>query len=90
MVITMASRAMRERLNSMDNMQDSLGKLTEEIQELRKEVKTMQTQIKPIVEAYDSVIFGKKFLIGLATVIGSLAAIGGGILWIVDYIRHGS
>lgn len=71
------------------NMNQSLGELTEEIKQLRKEMKLMQEQIKPIAEAYDSVIFGKKFMIGIAAVIGSFAAVGAAVLWLVDGIRHG-
>lgn len=72
----------------------------EDLKELTESVKALQEDIKPlveiapklhdIVEAYDSVIFGKKFLIGLATVVGSLAAVGGGVLWLINYIRHGT
>lgn len=72
---------------------EQLKELTKSVEALRKDI-TPVVEIAPklntIVEAYDSVIFGKKFLIGLATVVGSLAAVGGGILWMLNYIRHGS
>ena len=74
--------------------------LTKQIDELNKSIKALQRDVQPlvdtapklqeIVDAYDSVLFGKKFLIGLATVVGSFAIIGGGILWLLNYIRHGS
>lgn len=73
----------------MDNMQRTLGELTEELKELTKAVNVMQQQIKPLVEAYDSVLFGRKFLVGLAGVVGAIAVMGGAILWLVNYIRHG-
>lgn len=75
--------------------------LSEQIHELNETVKSLHKDVQPvieiapklseIVEAYDSVLFGKKFLVGLASVVGSLAAIGGAVLWLVDYIRgtHG-
>lgn len=72
---------------------EQLKQLTEAVEALRKDI-TPVIEIAPklntIVEAYDSVIFGKKFLIGLATVVGSLAAVGGGVLWLINYIRHGT
>lgn len=71
-----------------------------QIKELAKSVDALRKDIAPLVEAapklqeivdaYDSVLFGKKFLVGIATVTGSLAAIGGGVLWLINYIRHGS
>lgn len=64
-----------ERFESLENTVDPLIKLTPKLLQL--------------VEALDSVMFGKKFLIGVATVVGSIAAIGGGVFWVVDYIRHG-
>lgn len=80
-------------------MNDADTLMSEQINELSKDVKSLEVSMRPvvlmapkliqIVDAYDSVIFGKKFLIGLATVVGSLAAVGGGILWLLDYIRHG-
>lgn len=69
-----------------------LQKLTESIQSLEKSVApivAIAPKLEEIVEAYDSVLFGKKFLIGLATIIGSIAAIGGAVVWLLDYIRHG-
>lgn len=71
------------------DMQQSLGELSKDVKQLTNRFDAMEKKLDPLVEAYDSVIFGKKFLIGLATVVGSLAAVGGGILWLIDYIRHG-
>ena len=72
--------------NDMHN-EDTL--LSEKIDQLSERFDSLEKSLAPILEAYNSVIFGKKFLIGLATVVGSLAAIGGGILWLINYIRHG-
>lgn len=49
-----------------------------------KELKKDVEKIGPVVEAYDSVVFSKKFLVGVGSVVGSLAAVGAAILWLVD------
>ncbi len=82
-----------------NTMYDADTLMSKQINELSQSVKSLESSMRSLVEmapkltqivdAYDSVIFGKKFLIGLATVVGSLAAVGGGVLWILDYIRHG-
>lgn len=82
--------------NSMQDVDTLLGqkidKLDERMESFEKAIQPI-IQITPklqeIVEAYDSVLFGKKFLAGLATIIGSIVAIGGAVIWLFDYIRHG-
>lgn len=81
----------------MQTHEDKL--LSQQMRELTQSVQTLRNDVRPlvdaapklqeIVDAYDSVLFGKKFLVGLATVIGSLAAIGGAVLWVLNYVRHG-
>lgn len=73
----------------MTTRDDSIIGLRQDIKELTEGFQALEERIAPLLEAYDSVIFGKKFLIGLATIIGSIAAIGGGIFYLLDYIRHG-
>lgn len=63
--------------------------LSEKIDKLTERFDTFEQRLDPILEAYDSVLFGKKFLVGVATVVGSLAAIGGGVIWVIGWIRHG-
>lgn len=80
-------------MNDADTlMSEQINKLSESVKSLERSmgpIVDMAPKLTQIVDAYDSVIFGKKFLIGLATVVGSLAAVGGGVLWLLDYIRHG-
>lgn len=73
----------------MDDSDFSMGEISEQIRELKGEFRAMKQKLDPIIEAYDSVIFGRKFLYGLATVIGSIVAIGGAVIWVIDYVRHG-
>lgn len=61
----------------------------EKIDKLTERFNSLEVSLKPIVEAYNSVIFGKKVLIGFAGIVAALAVIGGGILWLLDRIRHG-
>lgn len=67
--------------------------------ELSKQISEFKTAIQPvidvapklivIVDAYDSVMFGKKFVVGLASILGAIAVVGGAVLYIVNWIRHG-
>lgn len=63
--------------------------LGQKIDDLTERFGALEERLEPFFDAYDSVIFGKKFLIGCATIFGSIAVIGGGILWLLNYIRHG-
>ncbi len=74
----------------MDNNDLSLLGIREDVKHLTEAFQSLEKRIDPLLEAYDSVLFGKKFLVGLATIIGSITAIGAAILWIVNYIRHGN
>jgi hypothetical protein len=42
-------------------------------------------KLKPIGEAYDSFIFGRKVAVGVVGVMATLASIGGGILWLFTH-----
>lgn len=63
--------------------------LAQKIDDLSGRFDALEKRLDPIIDAYDAALFGKKFLVGLASVVGSLAAIGGGVLWLLNYIRHG-
>lgn len=92
------------RDDAMPPLNPSLLEMQENIKDLTGSVKAMHESIQPMVEVFDqkfieklvaivgatdSVLFGKKLLAGTAAVVTSLAAIGGGIYWLVNYIRHG-
>ena len=62
--------------------------LSEKIDHLVERFDALESRLEPIIEAYDAAAFGKKFLVGLATVVGALAVIGGGVMWLLNYIRH--
>ncbi len=46
-------------------------------------------KIDPLIEIYDGAMFARKFIIGLSTIVLSIAAVGGGMYWVVNWIRHG-
>lgn len=69
------------------HQQDAL--LGEKIDNLDRRFDTLEARLNPIIEAYDSVLFGKKFVVGLATVTGAIAVIGGVVIAAINYIRHG-
>lgn len=71
----------------VDQLAESLGAIGKSMEPIIE----IAPKLKDIVEAYDSVLFGKKVLVGLASVVGSLAAIGAGVLWLLTNLRnHGS
>lgn len=68
---------------------DKLTERLESFEKIMEPIVEITPKLKGIVEAYDSVIFGKKFLTGVAIVISSIAAIGGAFYAFVSWIRHG-
>lgn len=70
-------------------MHDADILMGEKIDELSKRFEAFEKKLEPILDAYNSVIFGRKLLAGIAVIVGSLAAIGGGFYAFVAWIRHG-
>lgn len=63
---------------------DILADLKRDVGEIKSTQITMADDLKTWKEIYTTVILGKKILTGLAVVITALAAIGGGIIWIIN------
>lgn len=68
---------------------DVMNEMKEQLKDIRDEQTKQGLVLGPLAEAYDGVIFGKKLLTGTASVVIALAAIGGGVIWLVNSaIRH--
>lgn len=59
------------------------------IQNLEKKIDTQTELLKPVLEAYDGILFSKKFIVGTASVVLAIAAIGGGVIWLIGTaVKH--
>lgn len=74
---------------SLEQISKDVGSLTQNMTAISAQVEAVKKQIEPLVEIYDGALFARKFAIGLAAFIIAIGAIGGGVLWFVDWIRHG-
>lgn len=63
---------------------DSLGRIEEAIKDMSVRLEKVETALQPLTEAYNGIIFGRKIIVGLASVSLGLAALGGAIIWIVN------
>lgn len=45
--------------------------------------------VAPLLEIYNGALFAKKFVIGLSVVVLAIGAVGGGVIYLVNWIRHG-
>lgn len=63
-----------------DALQDTLNDIQTDLKEIKE-------NIKPLTEAYNGVVFGKKVLMGTAGIVMALASIGGGILWLMNALK---
>lgn len=68
---------------------EKIDNLAERFDAFEKRQDERDRKLDPILEAYDSVVFGKKFVVGLASLVGAIAVIGGVIIGAVNWIRHG-
>ncbi len=67
--------------NAMAGIAKDIGRLSEKMDE---RFDTIDKKMEPLLEAYNGVIFGKKIVTGVAAVFIAFAAIGGGIVWVVN------
>lgn len=74
----------------LQKLSDNFKSLDERFKEMGSRFKSLEDNVAPLTQAYQSVLFGKKFVVGIAVVISSIAAIGAAVLYIVNYVRHGS
>lgn len=63
--------------------------LGQKMDEIVQRFDSLEDRLSPLFEAYDSVLFGKKFLVGMATVVGAIAVIGGVVISAVGWLKHG-
>lgn len=83
---------------TLAHISDTVGRLAESQQRIESKLDPesddyiltgINSQIRPLVEVYDGALFVRKFVLGLASVIVALGMIGAGVIWLINYIRHG-
>jgi hypothetical protein len=87
---------MNPELNELTKNMATLTQLTkdhissdEKFQEMILEnFEKISEKLDPIVEAYGGVVFGKKLLVGVGAAVLAIAAIGGGVMYIVNFFRN--
>lgn len=51
--------------------------------EIKDSLNKIDKKLDPLTQAYEGVMFSKKFIVGLASVVIAIAAVGGGVIWLV-------
>ena len=59
-------------------------KFQEELHEL---ISAIREDLKPLLEAYSGVLFGRKLIIGISSLVLAIASIGGVVMWMIDYLK---
>lgn len=62
--------------------------IPEKLDYILDRLQVLDKKIDPIVEAYDSVLLSKKFIVGIAGFVTAVVALGAGIIWTATFIRH--
>lgn len=73
----------------LKSINEKLDDIKSEQSMARDEMRKLREDMTPWIEAYEGVLAGKRILIGLASVLAALGTIGIGIVWLLNYIRHG-
>lgn len=53
---------------------------------IRSDICEVKESLEPLTEAYSGFLFSKKFIVGFASVILAIGAIGAGIIWLVNSV----
>lgn len=76
----------------LTHLEDAIAQISIDIKEMREEnnkaMNEIKEAIKPLTEAYNGVLFGKKVLTGVSAVVLALATIGGGILYLAKIFKQ--
>lgn len=83
---------------TLAHISETVGRLAESQQRIENKLDPendawiltpMEERIAPILEVYDGALFAKKFVIGLSILILAIGAIGGGVIYAFNWVRHG-
>ena len=79
-------------MNTLDQLAETLKDHAESdernLGEIKVDLKEIKVGLKTWNDTYDGVLFTKKVLIGTAGFLLAIAAIGGAMMWVVDWIRN--
>lgn len=83
---------------TLAHISETVGKLTESQARIENKLDPesddyilgpVNTKLNSWVEVRDGAFFLKKIIIGSASIAVALSMIGGSIIWLINYIRHG-
>jgi len=58
----------------------------EAVKDLNSLIIDLREDIKPIRNAYKGFLFGKNFIVGLSSFVLAIAAIGGGVILLIEFL----
>lgn len=67
---------------------DALADLGTSVEFLTGEIKGFREDIRPLVDIYNGGRFARSLLIGIASFVGSLVALGASIWMIINWLKH--
>ena len=65
---------------------DQRVEIHEAVKDLNVLIKELREDLKPIRKAYNGFLFGKNFVVGLASVLLAIAAIGGTVIAFIEFV----
>lgn len=79
-------------MNSLEQLSEHFKDHADNDERNFKEIREMLVEINkkldPVVDVYKAVLLSKGFVVGLASVILAIGAIGAGIVWLVNESVH--
>lgn len=66
----------------------TLHEISRQLGETNERLNSLEEKIDPVLLAYQSAIFTKNFIVGIASIAGAIAVIGGAVLWFYDHFHN--
>jgi hypothetical protein len=60
----------------------------ENFKKINEKLDRIDIKLDPLTQAYDGILFSKKFLLGMAGIVLAISAIGGGFIWLINSVIH--
>jgi len=61
------------------------AEIRESIERVEKKVDALAMALAPLTDAYNGILFSKKFLVGVSAFVIAIAAIGGAVMWVINH-----
>lgn len=67
-------------------VRSELRRLSEAVEKLHEEMVAFKEETKPILDVYNGALTIKTIIVGFASVVLALGAIGAGVIWVVNAV----